>query len=369
MKVLANRYLYKFRELLPDGIDLDLFDPEELPKNAPEYDALFVNTTTPINEQSLPDTGNLSFIATGSSGTDHLDLKYLKSKGIRYGDAAGCNAVTVAEYIITALFLFQQRSRIPMIDFKVGIIGKGHVGTAVSRMLTRFSIPHLAYDPPRSDHDTDFHSAHFEEIKECNILTFHTPITYSGAYPTHQLLNRSWFQGCNYHLIINSSRGEVVDEELILDEMETGRLKSAIIDVWKGEPGFNTRLAKKAKIATPHIAGYSVQSKLRASQMIIDQFCRHFGLPVQPPEPVEKVDLNLTKTYESLGQVLEDIHPICTFDTELRKLIELPSGERKKAFKTLRSESELRHEYTNMRVDSKLLNQFPELGLLGIDPK
>ena len=81
MKVLANRYLYKFREMLANSVQMDLFDPKELPDNAPEYDALFVNTTTPLNEKTLPDPGNISFVATGSSGTDHLDLEYLASKG------------------------------------------------------------------------------------------------------------------------------------------------------------------------------------------------------------------------------------------------------------------------------------------------
>lgn len=369
MKVLANRYLYKFRELLPEEVELDLFDPEYLPSSASDYDALFVNTTTKINSKTLPDPGNLKFIATGSSGTDHLDLSYLASKNIPYGDAAGCNAVTVAEYVITTLLCFQQTSEIPLIDFNVGIVGKGHVGTEVSRLLTRFSIPHIAYDPPRDDRDSDFHSAHFEEMKACNILTFHTPITHTGEYPTHRLLNRSWFRGANYHLLINSARGEVIDEDLVLEELKTGRLTNAVIDVWQNEPHFNIKLASRVLFATPHIAGYSIQSKIRASQMIINQFCDHMGIQKPRSFMREKKFVRLYKKYSSLDKIILDLHPIKSYDRCLRDLFSLPEHDRSKAFDALRSETPLRDEYTNLQVNADYLEQFPELSLLGIEAK
>lgn len=369
MKVLANQHLYKFRELLPDEIHLELFDPAHLPDNAPDYDALFVNTTTSINSETLPEPGNLKFIATGSSGTDHLDLEYLASKKVRTADAAGCNAVTVAEYVITSILCFQQKAGIPLTDFTVGIVGKGHVGTEVSRMLTRFSIPHISYDPPRADHDTDFHSAHFDELKTCNILTFHTPITYGGSYPTHHLLNRSWFQGANYKLLINTSRGDVIDEKLILEELEIGRLTSAVIDVWQNEPRFDPDLASRALFATPHIAGYSVQSKIRASEMIIRQFCDYMG--IDRPKPIEqkKLFIDLEREYTSLDQILQDLHPISRYSNRLKKASDLPEDKRYAQFTALRSETPLRHEFTQLQISEHYFDRFPELTLLGVDPK
>jgi len=369
MKVLANQHLYKFRELLPDEVDLDLFDPAHLPDDTPEYDALFVNTTTSINTETLPDPGNLKFIATGSSGTDHLDLDYLASKKVKTADAAGCNAVTVAEYVITSILCFQQKTEIPLTDFTVGIIGKGHVGTEVSRMLTRFSIPHISYDPPRADRDRDYHSAHFDELKTCNILTFHTPLTFSGSYPTHHLLNRSWFRGTNYQLLINTSRGDVIDEELILQELEIGRLSNAVIDVWQNEPRFNTDLASRSLFATPHIAGYSVQSKIRASEMIIQQFCDFMGIDRPEPFEQQKQFIDLKGDYDSLDQILLDLHPINRYSRELKKTLNLPGEERAETFTSLRSETPLRHEFSQLQISEHYFDRFPELTLLRVDPK
>ena len=369
MKVLANRYLYRFREMLPEAVELDLFDPGNLPKNVDEYDALFINTTTKVNAKTLSNTGNLSFIATGSSGTDHMDLDYLKSEGIETGDAAGCNAVSVAEYILTAILSLLESEKIEIDDLKAGIIGEGHVGTEVSRLFTRFSIPHISYDPPKSDRLPEFQSAHFEEMKECNLLTFHTPLLYDGSYPTHHLLNRSWFRGTNYHLIINSSRGGVIDEDLILEEIETGRLKNAVIDVWENEPVFNPKVAKHARFATPHIAGYSVQSKRRATEMIIQQFCEHADLQIPEFKTENPYFPALKEENSSLKEILLDLHPIGWFDKKLRELKHLEDAKRGEAFALLRSESALRHEYTNIYIGPHHLEKFPELKLLGIQPK
>ncbi|CAN5159563.1 4-phosphoerythronate dehydrogenase PdxB [soil metagenome] len=369
MKVLANRYLYKFRELLPESVEMDLFDPVILPENTSDYDALFLNTTTKINSETLPDPGNLSFIATGSSGSDHLDLDYLKSRNIKTAKAAGCNAKAVAEYILTTLLCFHKSSRIPLDDFKAGLIGVGHVGTEVSRLLDKFSISHITYDPPRADRDVDFETAHFDELKECNILSFHTPITYSGEYPTYHLLNKSWYRGAAYHMLINTSRGKVIDEDLVLEELETGGLNNAVIDVWKDEPGFNRELALKSYFATPHIAGYSVQSKIRASEMIINQFCDHADIPRPRTLSQELKFIDLKEDCNSLEKILLTLHPIRAYDESLRNLADFSPEERSKKFALLRSETPLRYEFSSLQIKQDFLDRFPELGLLGIQPK
>lgn len=366
MKVLANRYLYNFRQMMPTSVEVDLFDPTNLPGNASEYDALFVNTTTPLNKKTLPDTGNISFIATGSSGTDHLDLKYLSSKEITTRDAKGCNAITVAEYVITATLAFLETEKMPISELKAGIVGVGAVGSEVSRLLTRFSIPHILYDPPREERDSEFSSSYFEELKECNMLTFHTPLTKSGKYPTHHILNKSWSQETNCRLLINSSRGGVIDEEAALEQFEHNQLRQMVIDVWENEPTFNPDVARNTMFSTPHIAGYSVQSKRRASQMIIEQFCDHSGLN-KPEVSSEKPHLpELKEDYSSLKEILLDLHPLGWFDKRMKELMLLDKVERAEAFSLLRSESPLRHEYSNILIAEQHLSKFPELDLLGI---
>lgn len=366
MKILANRYLYKFKNMMPSSVQVDLFDPKHLPGNAPEYNALFVNTTTPLNEKTLPDTGNISFVATGSSGTDHLDHDYLDSQGINVGDAKGCNAVTVGEYVLTAILLFLERKNMSADELKVGIVGVGAVGSEVSRLLTKFSIPHILYDPPRAERNSEFSSSYFEELKECNMLTFHTPLTDSGPHPTHHMLNKSWFRETDYQLLINSSRGGVIDESVVLEQLDSKRLNQMVIDVWENEPVFNPEVADRAMFASPHIAGYSIQSKRRASQMIIRQFCDYCGIKAPEVTTEQPYIPELKTDYGSLEEILLELHPIGWFDQKMRELMHLNEKERAESFSLLRSESPLRHEYSNILIAEDHLSKFPELKRLGI---
>lgn len=366
MKVLANRFLYEFQEIMPESVQVDLFDPKKLPDNVTEYDALFVNTTTPLNEQTLPEPGNITFIATGSSGTDHLDLNYLKSHGITVADSKGCNAVTVAEYVATVMLAIVDTDNITKKNLKAGIVGVGAVGSEVFKLLSDFSIPCVLYDPPRAVRDPDFSSSYFAELKECNMITFHTPLTESGQYPTRHLFNENWLNNSNYQLLINSSRGGVVDEKIALRMLEENKLKHLIIDTWENEPAFNPAVAEAARFATPHIAGYSIQSKRRASRMIITQFCEHAGIEIDEFESSSAYLPKLKDSYKTLTELLMELHPLGWFDQKIRELKTLRKQERAKSFGLLRSESPLRHEYSNIRISSKHLDKFPELEKLGI---
>jgi len=366
MKVLANRFLYEFQKMMPESVQVDLFDPKKIPDNVTEYDALFVNTTTPLNEQTLPEPGNITFIATGSSGTDHLDLEYLKSQGITVADSTGCNAVTVAEYVATVMLVISETSNITTKDLKAGIVGVGAVGSEVFKLLSGFSIPCVLYDPPRAERDPDFSSSYFAELRECNLITFHTPLTVSGQYPTRHLFNESWLNNTNYQLLINSSRGGVIDEKVALKMLEENKLKQLIIDTWENEPAFNPAVVEAARFATPHIAGYSIQSKRRASRMIINQFCEHAGIEIAELESSSAYQPKLKDSYNSLTGLLMELHPLGWFDQKIRDLKTLGKKERAESFSLLRSESPLRHEYSNIRVPSQHLDKFPELEKLGI---
>jgi len=355
--------------MLPENVTVDFFDPENFPAHANSYDALFLNTTTPINETTLPKTGKISFIGTGSAGDDHINKEYLKQQNIQFANAAGCNANSVAEYVVTCLLYWSDKQKKSLQDSKVGIVGVGNVGKKVSELLEAFSIPHVNYDPPRQQREPDFKSAHFDELMECNILTFHTPLTSTGDYPTHHLLNKSWFSNKNFDLIINTARGGVVDESVLLKELNTESLGDTIIDVWENEPEFNSKLAKRSLFATPHIAGYSIQAKLQASKIIVDAFCDHFDLQKKElPQPKQSTP-KLKSEYSSLAQILLDLHPISTYDNALKSLIETEVENRDKFFRTMRSTMPLRHEFSNIYIPSHFFETYPRLSLLGVQSK
>lgn len=368
MKVLANRYLYKFREMMPENVRVDLFDPGKLPEDVQEYDALFVNTTTPLNAETLPDSGNIKFIATGSSGTDHLDDSYLSSQGIKTADAKGCNATAVAEYVLTSTLVYLHSRRLPTNANTAGIVGAGAVGTEVSRLFTLADIPHILYDPPRQKRDSDFVSASIEQLLDCDILTFHTPLTTSGEHATYHILNDSWFENNRFKLILNTARGGVIDEEAVIKRLDANHLDELVMDVWENEPVFSPETANRALISTPHIAGYSIQSKRKATEMIIQKFCDFSG--IAPPEfenepPNQK---NITGDYTQVSQLLLDIHPIPFFDRKMRELAGLNDEVRGESFAKLRSETPLRHEFSNILLDKRYLEQFHLLQQLGIRP-
>jgi len=369
MKVLANRHLYHFEKFLPENVTVDFFDPNKFPKHAIDYDAMFINTTTPITPKTLPKSGKLQFIATGSSGDDHVDKDHLKELEITFQNAGGCNARAVAEYVITSLLIWADKTGRSLQSSRVGIVGCGHVGEALADILETFSIPFVNYDPPRDHRDTDFNSAHFDELKECNILSFHTPLTTTGNYPTHHLLNDSWFSGKDFELVINTARGGVTDESVLIKEIKADRLAHVVTDVWENEPEFNPLFADKSLFATPHIAGYSIQAKQKASQLITDAFCNYFNLPPQIQETPSREFIDLQDEFSTISDLLLRIHPIQTYDSALRKILDKPTGERGRIFSTLRATMPLRNEYRFLEIPQRYLEQFPDLKKLGVHGK
>lgn len=366
MEVLANRYLFKFKDMMPESVKVDLFDPGNLPGDVHSYDALFVNTTTPLNSDTLPEPGNIQFVATGSSGTDHMDEAYLMSQNITTGHARGCNATSVAEYVLTSVLVYLDSRNLPLNALTAGIVGAGAVGSEVSRLFSLAEIPHILYDPPRQERDSDFISATMKQLFSCDILTFHTPLTTTGKHPTHHLLNASWFENTTYELILNTARGGVVDEATVLNRLEENHLDEFIADVWENEPLFSPQTAHQAFFSTPHIAGYSVQSKRRATEMIINQFCDHFGITSPEPKTESPVKKDLSGKYQKISQLLLEIHPIPFFDRKMRDLADLNESERGKLFAKLRSETPLRHEFSNLMLDERYLKRFSLLQKLGI---
>lgn len=366
MKILANKHLYRIREFFPPEADVHLFDPEQFPANAPEYDAMLINTTTAINRDTLPAAGHLKIIASGSSGYDHVNSGHLESIGVQFEAASGCNAQSVAEYVITAILCHCDENSIALSELKVGIAGCGHTGQAVAGMLKRFSIQTVEYDPPRQLREPDFKSALFEEFCECNLLTFHTPYTESGKYPTMHLLNNSWFGDRKYELVINAARGSVVDESALLRSLNNGNLRSAVIDVWENEPHFNDLMANAARFATPHIAGYSLQSKYRASKMVAEAVCRVAELQTltpAPPEPLRLTERDFKTT--TLSNLLAQLHTIKLYDQQFRKISGKSDEDKEEAFYHLRTGQPLRQEFSGLIVPQNLAERFPILEKLG----
>lgn len=370
--ILADKHIFHLDKFIPEDSKLELYDPADgFPGDVSEVDALLVRTVTKINKKTLENfSDRLRFIGTASSGTDHVDIPFLQSKNIHFADAAGCNARAVAEYIATSLLLWSEKYHEDLQKLTVGIIGVGHVGNRVHELLYDLGISTVLYDPPRENRDSSFKSSSLNAVLKADILTFHVPLTFNDTYATYHWLNKQLLTK-KYKLIINASRGGVVNEEDLLEAHESSNVEEFILDVWEDEPDFHKKSVKRALIATPHIAGYSYQAKENATSMICNSLIDFFQLKEQKEDQLEDPDCNC-KNYSfaeesaDLSGVLTILHPIMEYDSSLREIIQLDEEERRKAFRKLRTDRPYRLEYANLGIPDWLCRNFAVLPKLNI---
>ena len=254
-----------------------------------DADALIVRTRTRCDEALLKDS-KVQFVATATIGFDHIDTAYMKRAGIHWTNCPGCNAASVAQYVECSLLLLEREKGLALRESTIGIVGCGHVGSKVKAVAERLGMCVLVCDPLLAD--PSFVSLDAIE-READIITFHVPLTREGEYATYHMADDAFFhQLSRVPYIINTSRGEVVDNEALLSALNEGRVHDAVIDVWEHEPQLNLELLKRVYIGTPHIAGYSADGKVNADNMVIDALCQHFGLKhpgaIKPPSlPVD----------------------------------------------------------------------------------
>lgn len=356
MKILADKYLYRVRKEIPLKFQVDLFDPGDgLPSAATEYDALLVRTVTPLNEETLPKAGKLQFVATATAGTDHVDSEHLKRLGITFAHAEGCNANAVAEYVITVMLWWAGERGEQIRRKRVGIVGCGNTGGRVAAYLKKLGTEVTLYDPPKEVRQPGFSSSTVKELLCCDIITFHTPLTRSGNYSTLDICNTEWLSA-GWELLINTSRGGVVNEEELLQAHRRGDVDEMVTDVWIGEPSFQRELAQHSLIATPHIAGYSTEAKWMATKMVTTCLMEFF----EESEGVSDLDVSALMTTPqkrklelyngkgTAGEVLWNLHQIEEYDRELRKICRISGEQRSRRFGTLRSEMPLRSEFKTL---------------------
>ncbi len=258
-----------------------------------DADGLLVRTRTRCNEAMLGGTP-VSFVATGTIGLDHFDIPWLENRHIRWQNAPGCNAPAVAQYVWSSLLrlgVHPGEGRRPV----VGVVGKGNVGSIVVEWGRRLGAEMIVCDPPRQRAgmtDEDYISLP-ELASRADAVTFHTPLTRSGEDATWHLCDEGVLERLRPGaVLVNAARGGVVEEEALRRVAKRKNLRLAI-DTWEGEPQISTETLYMAEIATPHIAGYSIEGKQRATLAILRGLMEHFGVtlpvdgladPYTPPE-------------------------------------------------------------------------------------
>lgn len=271
-----------------------------------DADALIVRTRTRCDENLLSGS-RVSFVATATIGFDHIDAGYMRRAGIDWMSCPGCNAGSVGQYIRSVFLLMRYSLHMDLSSLTVGIVGCGHVGSKITDVARSLGMRILICDPPRQERGDGTGFVTMDVIEhECDIITFHVPLTKDGPWPTYHMADEAFFSRLERRpVVINTSRGEVVDNAALLNALQYNKVGRAVIDTWEHEPDISLKLLDKVWIATPHIAGYSADGKVNADNMVIDGLCRHFGmrrpplivLPALPqthiPEYADDPDLGL----------------------------------------------------------------------------
>jgi erythronate-4-phosphate dehydrogenase len=314
-------------------------------------DALIIRTATRVDEALLHGTP-VGFVGTTSIGTDHLDIPWLVREGISWASAPGCNADSAAQYTLAMIWLACARQERKLEDLRVGIVGRGNVGSRVQRLLQALGVHTVANDPPLADRgETGLVS--LEEALEQDVVTLHVPLTADGPHPTHGLMSASRMARIpDGSLLVNTARGDVVDGEALLRELQSGRLAAAL-DVWPGEPLIGSELLAATIVATPHVAGYSSDGKLRGTRMVYERFCNWADLDPQPEEdpPAGETSLTVGPDECALSRALEAACFVSLHDRQMKALVPLTAEKRKHAFDELRRNYPQRRDFHAWSVE------------------
>lgn len=288
MKIVIEKNIPFIKGLLEPWAEISYLAPEEINRaSMADADALITRTRTRCDKELL-EGSRCRFIATATIGTDHIDLDYCKQAGITVANAPGCNAPAVAQYVFASIAEIMNRRDTPAAPeaLTLGVVGVGNVGGIVARWGRTLGMNVLCCDPPRAENEGAEGFTDLDTIaRQCDVITFHTPLTRSGAHPTFHMADKNFFDKlAKRPVVINSARGPVIDNEALIDAIDRGQVSAAAIDCWEGEPHINRRLLDKAVIATPHIAGYSREGKVRATAMALKALTGFFNLPDITPE-------------------------------------------------------------------------------------
>lgn len=244
--------------------------------------ALVVRTRTRC-DKTLLEGSSVEMVATATIGYDHVDTGYLRSRGIDFATAAGCNAAGVLQYVMTALaWVDANRKALVPSEMTLGVVGVGNVGSLVADFAAKCGFRVLRCDPPRSRAEGGDFVALDELLSKADIVTCHVPLVPDGEDKTLAMASGEFFAKMKSGAVfINSSRGEVVDDKALCAALESGHVHSAVIDTWNNEPRIDSDLLSRACISTPHIAGYSLQGKANGTAMAVRALARRFALPLE----------------------------------------------------------------------------------------
>jgi len=366
VKIVVDQNIRGARDTFGRHTRLEVVDGRALrAEHLRDTDVLIIRTTTRVDKKLLQDS-KVGFVGTTSIGTDHLDIDWLEQQGITWASAPGCNADSAAQYTLAMMWLACERLGRSLADQRVGIIGRGNVGSRVQRLLAALGVESVANDPPLTDLGVPGLVSQEEALAQ-DIVSLHVPLARGGAHPTYRFIASEQLARMPEHaLLVNTARGDVIDGNALLAELGIGRLHAAL-DVWPGEPVFSSELLESTTVATPHVAGYSDEGKRNGTHIVYRAFCEWAGLqPFKPAEPTGgRLEVDIAAGDNAISKVLDATCFVRRHDDEMRALSSLEPGDRAIEFDRLRREYPYRRDFHAWTIRCQHAKIAQVLGRLG----
>ncbi len=378
MKILFDENMPYAKEFFSDFCkagDLVPFSGRDLTaQQVIDADVLLVRSITQVNEALLKNNKKICFVGTATIGMDHIDQAYLAKRNIAFHSAPGCNAISVAEYVISSLVVLAERYLLDLSKLSVGIVGGGNTGTRLSEKLTALNIQHKICDPLLEHNKQDARVfSSLNEVLNCDVISLHVPKIIDGDYPTYHLLNEERLNNLKENqILISACRGEVIDNKALLALKKQGHGLKVVLDVWEGEPEVLIPLIEHTEIATAHIAGYSLEGKARGTEMLYqalyDYIEKYHNSNIKlnpkpkyqlvnflPPANIAAIKLNQEFNEVLLNQLVKMVYDVRRDDAIFRQQLS------SQGFDSLRKNYPIRREFSAVQVtlSSNTLSDVP----------
>lgn len=356
IKIIADEKIPFLKGVFEPYADIEYYPGKdisnEIVKNA---DALIIRTRT-ICDHKLLSGSSVKIIATATIGYDHIDTEYCVDRNIEWVNAPGCNATSVMQYIASALLNIAHKNDFSLVEKTIGIIGVGNVGRKVQKLAENFGMNILLNDPPRERNEGQKNFSSLKHIMEVSdIITLHVPLIKEGIDKTHHLLDKDFFGNLSQSpILINTSRGEVIDTISLKKAIKETKVKNVVLDVWENEPDIDLQLMEQVDIATSHIAGYSADGKANGTSVCVNAVNDFFELGIMKswyPKYIPDAELGDRLTIDGknkndqmiLSEAILHTYDVTEDDEKLRK--------EPAEFELLRSNYPIRREFGNYKVE------------------
>ncbi len=311
--------------------DVTILPEERITRNELlDAEVLITRSKTPITRALLENTA-VRFIGCAVAGTDHVDKTYLDSTDIAWCHAPGCNANSVAEYIVAALLVEADQHGLALEELALGVVGVGHIGTRVAEKAMAMGVTVLQNDPPRKAAGDDANGT-FQPLEDvlavADLISMHVPLTDTGPHATRDMANHRFFEAMKPGaFFLNAARGEIMDSDALLTALEHGIVRQAVLDVWENEPAIRKDVLDAVDIGTPHIAGYSYEGRLNGTRMVYEELCHYLevdpvwldrDMPDDAPQEERVVDAQCRSDQETLAAMVSAAYPILDDDRRFR---------------------------------------------------